>query len=312
MGCDFIFLYTNTQWLCWFDFSVGDRPISRVPPSCFAMANLSPFQKGYGSLQIFSINQSVPSDPLGQFLLTGLRRDSVTARAPGVFREVPTEEGPEGLDDLFSEQCVATGRISPTERQIGFNVVDQGTLDTKALPMVEDHRQNAITVCPEVVHLSRFAKSYVLHPDSEYTTRVALCLRNSDVAESLRCTSLKQMWKMVASMLRSAGTDGLPENGSTQPQNVMQFAILPTLKSLLEERADAGDVQTCVALSEVLQVIKEDQTTKIPGLDISLVREWYLSYIDLLHDMCLFSCASQLIRSCKDPFIAALNQKSTT
>jgi hypothetical protein len=45
---------------------------------------------------------------------------------------------------------------------------------------------------------------------------------------------------------------------------------------------------------------------------LMLVREWYLSYIDLLRDMCLFSQATFLIRSCKDPFIGALNQQSTT
>ena len=32
-----------------------DCPIAHVPPSCFAMANLSPAQQGYGALQMFSI-----------------------------------------------------------------------------------------------------------------------------------------------------------------------------------------------------------------------------------------------------------------
>ena len=53
------------------------------------MANLSPFQRGYGSLQIFSLHQNVPSGEKYDYLLTGLRRDSVTAQAPGVFAEIP-------------------------------------------------------------------------------------------------------------------------------------------------------------------------------------------------------------------------------
>jgi ribosomal protein S27AE len=92
----------------------------------------------------------------------------------------------------------------------------------------------------------------------------------------------------------------------------MQFLILQTIENLLQELADEGDVQTCVALCEVLQVVESNETTRIPGLDINLTREWYLSYIDLLRDMCLFSEAALVIRSCKDPFISALSQKATT
>ena len=64
-----------------------------MPPSCFALADLSPFQHGYGSLQIFSVHQKVPSCLADDFLLTGLRRDTVTASAPGVFVETPVKGG---------------------------------------------------------------------------------------------------------------------------------------------------------------------------------------------------------------------------
>ena len=78
-------------------------------------------------------------------------------------------------------------------------------------------------------------------------------------------------------MLSGSGLDELPLKGSSlKPMNVMQYTLLPTIKSLLEERADAGDVQTCVALCEVLQVIQPDQQTRIPGLELNLVREWYV------------------------------------
>jgi hypothetical protein len=171
--------------------------------------------------------------------------------------------------------------------------------------------QRAITVAPEVVHLSRFAKAYKLHPTADLPTRVGLCLHNAEVAESLQVNQLARMWRSIAHMLNHSGMDELPAMGS-RPDNVMQFVLLPTLKSLLEERADAGDVQTCVTLCEVLQVIQPDDTTRIPGLSLFLVREWYLTYVDLLRDMCLFSLASFIIGTCKDPFIGALNQQSTT
>ena len=189
-----------------------------------------------------------------------------------------------------------------------FNVVDRGDLEG-ATPIAANQR--AITVAPEVVHLSRFAKGYKLHPNEEIPTRVGVCLHNASFAESLHCGHLARMWRTVAEMLEGSGQDELPKANS-QPANVMQFVLLPTLKSLLLERADAGDVQTCVILCEVLQVIQPDETTRIPGLSLNLIREWYLSYIDLLREMCLFSLASSIIGTCKDSFIGALNQQSTT
>lgn len=121
---------------------------------------------------------------------------------------------------------------------------------------------------------------------------------------------------MLASLLKGSGLNELPAKDAS-PRNAMQFALLPTLGSLLEERANAGDVQTCVAICEVMQVIEPESTertttTRLPGLELSLVREWYLSYIGILHQMCLFSHASYLIGQCNDKSIGALNQQSTT
>lgn len=277
------------------------------------MANLSPFQKGYGSLQFFSVCQTVPSGPVADFMLTGLRRDSVTATALGVFREMPTEESffVPSQEQKVAVDWEAGKRLPESSPEIVFNVVDQGDLDEEANP-VEEEDQEAMIVAPEVVHLSRFANRYRLYPDDKNPSRVDLCLHNASVADSLRSNSLAHMWRMIASLLESSGLNGLPDTNSQEPQNVMQFVILPTIKSLLEERADAGDVQTCVALCEILEMVRPDQTVRIPDLEINLIREWYLSYIDLLRDMCLFSDATFLIRSCKDPYIGALNQQSTT
>ena len=287
----------------------GMRPISRVSPSCFAMANLSPFQRGYGSLQIFSVHQRVPSGHLDDFLLTGLRRDTATACAPGVFREVPSPSS-RSLD--APSFFVANQKLPISSPTLTFNVIDKGDLDDESNPAVN---KESLTIAPEVVHLSRFANAYKMYVDETLTTRVQLCTHNASVAQRLQMHSLAHMWRTVASILKGAGMDVLPPRGS-QLKNAFQFALLPTMKSLLEERADAGDVQTCVALCEILQVIDkvdaESQQTRIPGLELNLVREWYLSYIDLLQQMCLFSHASFLIRGCNDPLIGALNQQSTT
>ena len=116
---------------------------------------------------------------------------------------------------------------------------------------------------------------------------------------------------MVASLLECSKLDGLPDP-ATPTRNIIQYSILRTIGALLEERATAGDTQTCVTLCEVLAVLTSEQKVRIPDLDITIVREWYLSYIDLLRDMCLFSQATFLIRSCRDPYINGLNQQSTT
>lgn len=285
----------------------GDRPIRSVPSSCFAMANLSPFQRGYGSLQCFSVYQDVPNHIEEDFMLTGLRQDEFTSKAPGVFREVAVQDS--AMEENERSQD-AGKRLPASVPELVFSVIDQGGLDENGLPIPQD--DGTLCVAPEVVHLSRFARSYKMYPDGQHSTRVDLCTYNGVVAEELNCRPLARMWKTVSSLLHGSGLKSLPSKVPSRPTNAFQFAIFPTIKSLLLERAEAGDVQTCVVLCEVLQVIESGEKTRIPGLGITLVREWYLSYIDLLHQMCLFSAASFLIKNCNDQVIGALNQQSTT
>ena len=269
------------------------------------MANLSPFQTGCGSLQLFSVCQPVPSGARNEFLLTGLRRDAVTSRAPGIFRENPLP-GEDAVDSRVETKW--DGILPKNEPELHFNVIDQGTLDDDGQPVTTG---SSITVAPEVVHFSRFANRNKFHLSNDLPTRVDLCLHNAFVAESLQFEPLAEMWRMVAVVLDSSGADGLPDADS-DTDNVMQFVLVPTIRAILEERADAGDLQTCVSLCEVLQAVSSDGTVRVHGLDVETIREWYLAYIDILRDMCLFSEATSLIRSCSDPFIAALNKQSTT
>uniref|UniRef100_A0A6V2AHI3 GATOR complex protein WDR24 n=1 Tax=Ditylum brightwellii TaxID=49249 RepID=A0A6V2AHI3_9STRA len=309
----------------------GERPISQVPPSAFAMANLSPFQKGFGSLQIMSVHQKVPSGQANDFALTGLRRDAGTSNAPGIFKEFPSP-AEKGDSDNFLWNPKAGGQREPASMpKLEFYTTDRG--DIEDLSSNKLSPKSIVDVAPEVVHLSRFAASYRLRRDSFLPTKASLCLHNATVAENLQCNALSRMWKLVASMLDGSCHEK-SENMKDHclPTNAMSFLLFPTLKSLLIQRADAGDVQTCVAICEVMEVILSpasptsktnqrgtqksatgaSQETLLPGLELDLVREWYLSYIELLQQMCLFSDATDLIRNCRDPVINALNQQSTT
>jgi hypothetical protein len=292
-------------------FARGERRIRSVPSSCFTMANLSPFQGGYGSLQFFSVYQNVPNRPEDDFMLTGLRQDEHTANAPGVFFEEDLHTLDIAETKKKEEQEGFRNRFPGSVPELCFSVIDQGSLDQNGMPIVND--EDAPYIAPEVLHMSRFARLYKLYPDEECPTRVDLCLYNSKVAEELKCGPLARMWKTVSSLLRASGLEELTAIDPSKPTNAFQFVIFRTVRSLLLERAEAGDVQTNVALCEVLQVVDSSgEQTRIPGLGIKLVREWYLFYIDLLHQMCLFSAAAFLIKYCNDPAIGALSQQSTT
>ena len=294
----------------------GERPITNVPPSCFAMANLSPFQRGYGSLQIFSVSQTVNRDPD-----SWLRVDVDTESAPGIFRESASIVAIRDENDTQQnrhEPGIQSNRISHNEQQtrerqtptITFHSVDHGDLDQTGKPVVVmestcDQEKMAM-IAPEVVHMSRFAEQYVLYPTLELPSRIDICLYNSQVAETLRNPAVSHMWHRVAEELEKAEVDSLAD------QDANETDLASAILEILEERADDGDVQSCVAVCEVLEIVNSDRTTQIPFLEIQLVREWYLSYIDLLRNMCLFTYACDVIRNCKDPFVAAQNKHSTS
>lgn len=246
--------------------------------------------------------QDVPSSPSDDYLLTGLRRDTAKQTAPGIFEEEFLEET--GMSRSFTGDMGR--RIPENPPDISFFVIDQGELDASENP-IGDHE--SILVAPEVLHLSRFADRYCLYKSERHPTRFSLCFHNANVAEDLRQHALAELWHSIGSLLQHAGEEF---SVSDTPRTVHQYVLIPTLLTLLEERAIAGDVQSCVAMCEVLRVVTPESTLRLSGLSLELVREWYLSYIDLLHGMSLFTQAAHLIRYCDDPYINALNQQSTT
>ena len=197
-------------------FARGDRPISKVPSSCFAMANLSPFQSGYGSLQCFSVYQNVPNRRDEDFMLTGLRQDQFTAEAPGIFHEDDLRHS----DTNENREDFSGKRLPSTVPELVFSVIDQGNLDSEGLPIHQDN--DTLCVAPEVVHLSRFSRSYKMYPDDDCSQRVDLCYYNSNVANELKCGSLSRMWRTVASLLQGSGLHELPSSNMTNPVNPFQ------------------------------------------------------------------------------------------
>jgi len=261
------------------NFSLGHFPISEVPCSTFALTNLSPFQPGFGSLQIIAVHQHV--------------------NAVGVVRG-----------------NTAPSPISNSE--LAFSVTDQGDLKDLSGEVPLPDSCHGIDIAPEVTHLSRFSEMYITKTGSGIQAKVDACNHNAVVAERLNRTALTQMWKTLAIILKGSGLDCIPSSYSSLPKNPMAHVLIPTLRKLLFQRADAGDVQSCVVLCELMDVIVPPVTagglakSRLPNLSIDVVREWYLSYIDLLQQMCLFTQAASLIKNCNDPVVGSLNQQSTT
>ncbi|KAL7552029.1 hypothetical protein ACHAWF_015240 [Thalassiosira exigua] len=259
------------------NFAFGRKPINTVPRATFALANLSPFQPGFGSLQIMAVHQNVSAPAI-------VGREKYDAQTPN---ELP--------------------------KQVVFSITDGGDVED----LSKDLSKANVDVAPELTHLSRLSELYVTKTGI-HSSRAAVCRHNATVAESLNRKEIAQMWKTLALILDGSGLDGLPNNPSDSNSNPLAYACMRTLENLLMQRANAGDVQSCVVLCEVMDAVVPPGTvggtakSRLPNINISLVREWYLTYIDLLQQMCLFTQASDLVRDCCDPVVGALNQQSTT
>ena len=174
------------------------------------------------------------------------------------------------------------GREEPSKQlRLHFSVTDSGGLTSDNLPIESNIcSRSEVLIAPEVVHMSRFADGYKLWRD-EHMTKQYLCRHNAAVAERLKYYSHAKMWTKLAFLLEGSE---LNENSTASSCNAMTFLLPSTLKSILLERADAGDVQTCVVICEVMEIIpkqghgqseKNPPQTTIPGLDPKLVHQWY-------------------------------------
>ena len=196
-----------------------------------------------------------------------------------------------------------------------FSVLDSGPLDEALNLPLDSSTISEIKISPELIHLSRFAESYQLRRDLNFPTKYSICRHNAAVARNLKFDSTARMWTVLASRYQLIES-GEADNSPTSPMSILLHS---TVKDLILERADAGDIQTCVTICEVIDILPVStdskgtsaMKTKLPGIDVMMVREWYLSYIDILQQMCLFSHATDLIKNCHDIEIQKLNQQST-
>jgi len=104
----------------------------------------------------------------------------------------------------------------------------------------------------------------------------------------------------------------------------------PTVKNLLLERGDFGDIQSCVTICEIVDIFngqgekakakanteensmpKKEVTEVFLGIEINIVREWYLSYVDLMQRLEMFERCTELLANCVDSVISTMNQQST-
>lgn len=85
---------------------------------------------------------------------------------------------------------------------------------------------------------------------------------------------------------------------------IARWCYESVVREMLEFYGNQGDVQTCVTMALALQ-------GHLP-LDKKTTTQWFLSYIELLHRLQLWSAANEIIRICPIDDIRAINQKSTT
>lgn len=83
-----------------------------------------------------------------------------------------------------------------------------------------------------------------------------------------------------------------------------QFNFEEVVNSLLDFYSEQGDPQTCVAIVAVLG----DKTKQSK----QRVYEWYLSYIELLNRLQLFTFANEVINGSPETFINNMNRQSTS
>jgi len=306
----------------------GLRPIEQVPSSVLAFSHSPALQFDTGSLQLVSVHQNVPSGEENDFALTGL---CCNVKAPGIFEEVAPKKFREvntADKKCFSAKVEIQKEPSHTPKLV-FSLLDYNRNTTSQSVSDDSSQSRANPIAPELLNIAYFAKNYDLRRNQRLSTKTALCASNSKIAQ-LRsgCGDLARMWKILETLLSGSGFEELSSTESIPLTRTALGSVLwSTVCSLLLERAERADVQTCVAICEVFEIlgpgesrdgelcsfiVSKSNEAEQCEMDIELVREWYLSYIDILHRKCLFSEATSLIRTCRDPVVAALNQNSTT
>ncbi|KAL4138401.1 hypothetical protein PRIC2_001907 [Phytophthora ramorum] len=119
------------------------------------------------------------------------------------------------------------------------------------------------------------------------------------------------------------GREGGDRNGASGMTNVRNSSMImngsavmgdlgylrdDVLKELLEYYTEIGDLQSCVAIT--VAVDKVTSVEKVMGK--AWLQHIYMHYIDLLHQLQIYTTANELVANCSDQSIRQMNMKSTS
>jgi len=132
--------------------------------------------------------------------------------------------------------------------------------------------------------------------NQEFPSPPKLCLTSSkEQVSNVRIQSFDDIDRAMSIDSSSESEDELDE---------MESLYESSIQETIEYYAEMGDIQTCVALIEVLDK-KQDMSGEREA-------QWYLSYIELLNRHKLFTCANELINGCTNYDVHNMNKQSTS
>ncbi|OQR98641.1 hypothetical protein ACHHYP_08389 [Achlya hypogyna] len=104
---------------------------------------------------------------------------------------------------------------------------------------------------------------------------------------------------------KETATDAAPTHSSAVDVSRLQDTLL---QEVLEFYTETGDVQACTTVAAVM--------SKVTNVDAIMKKGWlqqvYMHYIDLLHQLQLYTVANHLVKNCPDTGIRQMNMKATT
>jgi len=183
--------------------------------------------------------------------------------------------------------------------------------------------------------ISILAENYLLSGETSIAQR---CQHNAAVALSVGLQDIFHMWQMVQLLLDTSPAQDLIDKQHTQMLSDGTNEALSTAKAppgiststignqmtagdlgwlwpgalgdVVMQAAEAGDAQHAVAICQMVLSLKG--SIECLGIPKKRVREWYLSYIEILQRLGLCQAANELINLSSDEVVRQQNAKSTT
>ena len=277
-----------------------------IPSSLVAMR---PLPSSDASMHIVSIKQAVPNRKADDFNLTRLTTDF--PEGVGIFREIEEESNNHTYYDMRPRT------MSDRDHRLDKNTAGNVLLNS----FFTDAASGDHHIAPEL----RNIKHYACHYRTTGGSASEIFTHNASVAAEVGAKKISKMWSILSVLSYGQGLSG-------SSGDALDPLFTPTISSLLKERGDFGDVQTCVTICEIVDIF-EGQTATGAGsgdskellasstsqplsstgldIDLELVREWYLSYVEILQRLRLFEACTVLLSGCKDSVVSAVNQQST-